>query len=194
MKTLKENVAHYARQWETKDRLMLSALCDEDEDERRRALAWICTDYKIARSLKLDYDVKLGMSRYAPLLALIDLSKVRCSSPSDAEDAENVVHWFRDQVAKLYGGVQALSLSSKVLWFVYRSPVVIYDRYAQLALGTPVGDYRSYLKEWRARFEEASPMISAASSEYSAERWFHERVFDIQLWHEGARIKNARTR
>ena len=183
MKTISECAAHYAAQWADLDQPLFSGLAQANTEERRLStLGSLCGKYKIARSLRRAYDLEAGMPRYMPLLKLIDQCVNRHPTPKCAEE---VVLWFRDEVSSCYGGVQALSLSSKVLWFVYRSPVIIYDKLARVALESPTGDYRSYERSWNARFDRMEQEIAVASAPHSSERWFHERVFDIYLWHIG---------
>jgi hypothetical protein len=183
MKTIEGCAAHYANQWANLDRPLFEGLRQGHTEQQRLAtLGSLCSKYKIARSLRRAYDVDVGLPRYQPLLKLVDRCKKRCPAPSSPNE---VVLWFRDELSAHYGGVRALSLSSKVLWFVYRSPVIIYDKYVQVALETPAGDYRSYQERWIERFKDLKKEVAFASTQYSGQRWFHERVFDIHLWHIG---------
>lgn len=192
MKTIAECASHYAAQWTTLDEPLFNGLLRSNSEETRLStLSSLCGKYKIARSLRRAYDQDAGMPRYLPLLKLIDRCVAQYPTP---ENARQVVLWFRDELSAHYGGVRALSLSSKILWFVYRSPIIIHDKLARRALNTPAGDYLSYERRWRDLFESMKADIAAASAPYSPEIWFHERVFDIHLWHIGQATTERSTR
>jgi hypothetical protein len=73
---------------------------------------------------------------------------------------------------------------------------------------TPAGNLQAYYKAWTDRYQKDQPAVRFACTalatltcycvypatatpkyvaELAAKRWFHERVFDIYLWHLGAR-------
>lgn len=188
MNTIEQSAEHYAKQWNKLDKPLFCGLSPSNPQAHRLAtLKSLCGQYKIARSLRKAYDHDVGIPRYEPVLRLIDRCVDLYPNPSEAEV---VVSWFRDEIAAHYGGVRALSLSSKILWFVYRSPVIIFDQLARDALETPAGDYGAYLRKWREGYDGMKAEIVAASIPYSEESWFHERVYDIHLWHVGqARLR-----
>lgn len=189
MESIDTCVAHYANQWESLDKPLFEGLQpSQPTTDRLATLKSLCGKYKIARSLRREHDEGRGLPRYAPLLDLIDEARATHPAPSDAPA---VVTWFRDKLAQQYGGVRALSLSSKVLWFVYRSPMVIFDELARKALDTPGGNYHAYWEAWSSRFKEHQGEIAAACAGVSNETWFHERVFDIYLWRTGNAMRSV---
>lgn len=188
MKPLVYCAQYYADQWANQDMSLFEGLAPpNDRTTRLATLTQICRKYKIARNLPRKYDEGAGLQRYEPLLAIIDECREVYPATSDPDE---VVCWFADRVAKLYGGVSALSLSSKVLWFVYRSPVLIYDQLAREALGVRAGNYDAYQSQWRASYSKLESELSAASSSFSNEQWFKDRIFDIYLWHIGNDMKS----
>ena len=138
----------------------------------------------------MSFDTKRKMRRYEPLLGLIAEMRERFPRPSDPV---KVVTDFEKRVSEKYDdGLRKLSLSSKILWFVYRSPILIYDKNARLALKTTSGDYHSFQRAWLEAFDRQKEEIEDACARFSSapqfsERWFHERVFDKYLWHKGTR-------
>ena len=184
------HVEEYSARWRDSDRKFFDGLRPGNTQEGRRVvLQEILGKYKVARNLPRAHDEGLGKERYQPLVEVLD--RCRRRHPTATAPAD-VVLWFRDELAKRYGGDRPLSLSSKVLWFVYRSPIVIYDELVRRALDSPPRDYHAYLKRWTDRFRDARPAISLACARaegesWSKERWFHERVFDLSLWYEGNR-------
>ena len=87
-----------------------------------------------------------------------------------------------------------------------RSPVIIYDSQPRNALGTHPGDIAESYGRWRDTFEEHREQLIAACEslgdvrEYcvdpaalggqdveavASQRWLHERVLDVYLWHRG---------
>ena len=106
-----------------------------------------------------------------------------------------------------------LSAASKLLWFRYRSPFVIYDDRANRAL-KQLGhkfdkrSYEEYASAWNVAYNQSRGEVFAAaglipslhpffadsidspSLELLArEPWFLERVFDIYLWENGGKPK-----
>jgi len=190
---------YYLNQWLEHDKKYSEALEDGNETTKLSALKKALSFYGIARNLPTEYDEKKGLTRYKPVLDIIDSLK--------AEDfQDNIVEKIckvEARISQKYGNKGVLSLSTKLLWLKLKSPIIIYDNQARLALGTKVGDLDSYYNCWRKKFEVHSEEISNACerlykmSKYavdqdigtkdyiqniSSEQWFKERVFDIYLW------------
>ena len=83
--------------------------------------------------------------------------------------------------------------ASNILWFKFKSPIVICDGRSMSALGLE-GNQRGYDKfypKWRERFAKEKAAISKACDELAkahpkhkdtiSESWFRERVFDTRL-------------
>lgn len=187
-------VKAYANYWgkEKGDRSLYEGLLAKNKDRHLETLRTLCSQYSVARSLPLKFDTKRKMRRYEPLLGLIADVRERFARPSDPVE---VVTDFEKRISKKYNdGKSKLSLSSKVLWFVYRSPILIYDDYARRALKTPSGDYHLYQSKWLEAFNIKKKEIEDACARFSSapqfsERWFHERIFDKYLWDQGEKIR-----
>lgn len=105
-----------------------------------------------------------------------------------------------------------LSAASKLLWLSERSPYIVYDRRAVIALTRKLGhrlkdarDYDEYSTLWRDEYNSVKNEIAEAIRKLPAGRafmpstslpdsalrklanedWFKERVFDIFLWEIG---------
>jgi hypothetical protein len=133
-----------------------------------------------------------------------------------------------DQVAKLVGDFSTklgeaypresgtkpklLSAATKFLWMRFKSPVVLYDRYARLCImGADKAAYSDYLRKWWETFDVHKNQIAAACPEIIPfkrftlaasmtddeiqglveQTWFQERVFDHAIVDEGQRLEEA---
>ena len=83
--------------------------------------------------------------------------------------------------------------ASNILWFKFKSPIVICDRRSMDAFDLPRNrrNYEHFYPEWRERFAKEEAAISKACDELAkahpkykntiSESWFRERVFDTRL-------------
>ena len=104
-----------------------------------------------------------------------------------------------------------LSAASKLLWLSFRTPYVVYDKRAAIALSrnsahkSIAKNYTNFTNAWRAEYgrlfkqikvavanlpnaREFMPKTPLSNSELAAlstQSWFNERVFDIFLWEVG---------
>lgn len=107
-----------------------------------------------------------------------------------------------------------VSAASKLLWMRHRTPFLIYDRNARVALGQLAGtradvDYAGFESAWRAEYSKSALRVAEASGrllqldryfshldegldELVNQTWFHERVFDNYLWDMGGRLISAK--
>lgn len=189
MKTIEECVVHYKNHWEKTDGRLFEGIRHVESKQRLSFLSQFCTEYSVARNLPRIHDVGIGVRRYKPLLDLVDNCRKQYSEPKSAEE---MVPWLTGEIAIRYGGRRALSLSSKLLWFMYRSPIIIYDQLAREALNTPNGNYGAYVQKWNQEFNKAKKEIINKSPCHLAESWFYERVFDFYLWNIGNEIRIQR--
>ncbi len=122
------------------------------------------------------------------------------------KDPVNKILEVESEISKKYGNRGLLSLTTKFLWLKFKSPILIYDSQARIAVESRDGDLAGYYKNWLIEFENYKDEIqrvclklsqhnlyavdqSIATKEYinkiSTNKWFHERVFDIYLWSKG---------
>jgi len=114
----------------------------------------------------------------------------------------DVVNSFSKDIANVFETERSfISMSSKLLWFKFKSPVIIYDTRAKKAIKYKSDNYAEYIKEWEKQYLKKQAQIKTACNNvakldksffYSGfnrkilqEKWFHERVFDIYLWEIG---------
>lgn len=192
------SVRHYAEQWVRFDRRACMELrSDRPQATHLEAVTRIAGNYRVARSLRRKHDVGAGLVRFDPLLDAINQVRrdIRASST-----APKLVQQLAALIAQRYK-VSAISASSKLLWFVMRRPMVIYDDNALKALGVAPGDYAAFHAEWQRQFAILREDIDIAIGRTSFagllaevktvahEEWFAERVFDSACWRAGDRIK-----
>jgi len=122
-----------------------------------------------------------------------------------ANEAEEKVELLTKQFKTKFKR-SSVSAASKLLWLKHRTPFIIYDSRATLALGfARKPTYADYCAEWRRNYEGSRSAIAAASSRLceitgflsswlrspdtlstiTREDWFHERTFDVYLWETG---------
>lgn len=184
----------YAKKWEAKgDKALFDGLdASQTFDTRLHSLKRLCGDYSVARNLKRARDVGAGYRRFEPLLSALDECRVEFPTISNVEDT---VGWFVERVRSSYEA-NALSAATKVLWFSYRSPVIIYDKLARTALGVPAGNYPAYVSRWKEWYAEQEETLDKATSgcRHGSQQWFKDRVFDLFLYFEGKQNESQRKR
>jgi len=191
----------YLNQWLEKDSNYCHVLANGNKKEKLQILKSAAGFYRIARNLPTKFDQGQGLIRYEPVLEIIDTV-----TPQDFSN--NTISRIREiekLLSEKYGRRTVLSLTTKFLWIKIKSPIIIYDSQARIAIGSENGDLESYYDAWKAAFKENQKQIETACrklsnltlytvnpyidseyiSEVSSNDWFHERVFDIYLWNKG---------
>lgn len=191
---------HFLNQWMDREARIHEMLADTEEEKRRMALSEAGAYFKVARNLPTQYEDGNGVTRYQPILEI--LNRIETINPADVV---STVAGTERSISDYYGGRKALSLTTKFLWLKVRSPVRIYDRQARVALGTREGDYEEFNEAFSVFFENHSQQVADAChalksvmnysvrpdlakdalEELTSEIWFQERVVDIYLWHAG---------
>lgn len=191
----------FLNQWFEKESGYCSQLLSSQSEEVNLAgLAAAAAYFRIARNLPRAFEQNQGLSRYKPVLkAIYSLDFV---SPEGAVDTVDAI---QKHISEEYGGRNVLSLTTKLLWLRFKSPIRIYDSQARTALGTPEGEYLPFYRAFsqaytqhRAEIESACSRLSSVVTysvrpdieptelnELVTSLWFKERVLDIYLWHKG---------
>lgn len=173
--------ANYEAKFDTPIRKMLA------NGNPLEAIRKIAGAYRVARNFPRAFDEEVGIPRYEPVVKA--LAKYL---PDNTDSIDAVLSLTRD-LRQIYRR-DVLSASSKFLWFAWGRDIIIYDSQALASLRThfpnlraTVNDYPAYCDAWRTRFSECSDEIAneCVKQKVSAERWFHERVFDWHLWRSG---------
>jgi hypothetical protein len=199
---------HYLNLWISQDRDCCKAMEGSDRQRKLQLLSKAAVAYKIARNLHTRHDVERRLPRLSPVLDIIDHLDRRAFRGSKLVPA---VEKIRAKISDRYGGRGLLSATTKFLWLKLQSPIIIYDSQARRALRVDPDDLEGYCIEWRRRYEQHAAQIADAclalprasrftknpkmtSPEYIANTarhtWFRERVFDVYLWHVGAKNKD----
>lgn len=195
---------HYLNQWLNFDRNFCKAFVSRDKTERLETLKKAGSLYRVARNLPRKYDLEKGYKRYGPVLDILDSVDKGAFVESPVKRISEIAR----KISKKYGDRNVLSLTTKFLWFKFKSPIKIYDSQAKTALGATNGDLSDFYQKWNSEFDMHRGQIESACSklpdlhlfavdqkigtreyiqEVSVQQWFHERVFDIFLWSKGNR-------
>jgi len=201
-KTFEYCSLEYLNQWFINDMGYCQALANGNKSEKLAALKSAGVVYKVARNLDSKYDEKKGLTRYEPVLDIIDPLK---STQFENNPVKEILE-IEKSLSEKYGNKSLLSLTTKFLWIKIKQPILIYDSRAKDALGTESGDLEDYYKKWREEFKANQKEIVDVCSklpdmnkyavnqevgtkeyirEISNNTWFHERVFDNYLWNKG---------
>lgn len=196
----------YLNQWLMYDRRYCWAFDHGDREQQTKMLKEASTIYSVARNAPLDFDVKATpkRQRFAAILDIFDSKK----SIYFKDDTVRKVNEVAKAISKEYGGKKVISLTTKFLWFKFKSPIHIYDSRAKAALNVDNDDLVIYYARWEKEFKEYKKHIEAAAKrlpeihryavdqqigtkeyikEISREAWFHERIFDMYLWERGTK-------
>jgi hypothetical protein len=201
-KTFEYCSLEYLNQWFTYDIGYCQALANEKKSEKLTALKNAGGFYRVARNLPSKYDEKKGLTRYEPVLDIIDpLKPIQFENNPVKEILE-----IEKRISEKYGNKNLLSLTTKFLWIKIKQPIIIYDSQARIALGRENRALEAYYKKWREEFKANQKEIVDVCSklpdmnkyavnqevgtkeyirEISDKTWFHERVFDNYLWNKG---------
>ena len=202
--TLQQSAVEYAGYWFKTESTLVDALSGDERVVRLQALQRAAGYFRIARNMPRAYDVGLGHQRLAPVLFLLDSSRLQ---PVDETTLPHVVRSLRREIGAAYGGRDLLSAATKFLWLLHRDTVVIYDSQVRGALGSPYADYDAFLDRWRSGYAGLRETIRYACTslpssnvsrfcgravsrdaieEVAMQEWFRRRVYDIYLWRRGA--------
>jgi hypothetical protein len=191
----------YLNDWCKYDRRFIAGL-KKGKENRLASLREAAGYYRVARNFK-KCDGEQESLQYA--LKILD----EITNPVSDETVDDIVSGLASTFHVQYRQYN-ISAASKFLWLVYQSPVVIYDQNAASSLKecgrkTAECPYPRYRTRWRNEFAQHEAAIQSACKElvrvkdfslaYSlsvaeiciltANRWFHERVFDAHLWRKG---------
>jgi hypothetical protein len=195
---------HYLNQWLRKERAYVCDLAKPDQVTRLTALKKAAATFRVARNLRDEHRVGEGEHKYEPVLAAIDrLGREKF----EGENLVAAVQFVEREISKSFGERNVLSLTTKMLWLKFQSPIIIYDGNAvrALKLKAKPNDLASFYGRWRdeyrlhtAQIDEACEALPLAHTycydqqftqqeirNLASEQWFKERVFDIHLWRAG---------
>ena len=163
-------------------------------EERRKGASWALQKYGIARNCGKKHERDAGKERFEPLFEAIDAVE---NLKGFVDPVEAVAH-VRDHLKDSYRRTLSVA-ASKILWFKFKSPIVICDSRAMNALGLKGNrrNYEHFYPLWRERFKSEKATIAKACDKFAeanpkhksmiSKPWFRERVFDTRLWEEGKR-------
>ena len=195
----------YGAYWFSKERELVAAVSSDDGARRLQGLQHAAGYFRVARTMRTAFDTGRGRKRLAPALAVLQQAPFRTVTSANLTD---VVSSLRHRLGRAYGDTDLLSAATKLLWLFHRGSVVIFDSQVRTTLGTPNGDYEQYVSSWRREFSKVEGRIRQVCSgleatsfslacavrpspsqvrEAARGRWFRMRVFDLHLWHLGAR-------
>ena len=193
---------HYLDMWLRHDMIYHESLNNGTREEKLNSIKKAATYYKVARNLPKMHEEKSGCERYEPIVNILD----KTVSSDFSGDTLKSISKVQAKISKAYGDRGVLSITTKLLWLKIRRPIIIYDSQARKALNTEDGNLPAFYKAWQAEYstmrkEIAKVCIALGSvAKYScdqtiatpayiqyisAQPWFHERVFDVFLWHKG---------
>lgn len=202
IQTFEYSSLYYLNQWLSYDRGYCLALSGTNQKEKLSALKSAGGFYRVARNVPTAFDEKIGIERYQPVLDIIDNLSIE---QFEKDPVEKILE-IETEISSRYGDRGVLSLTTKFLWLKFKSPILIYDSQARIAVESKDGDLQSYYENWLAEFENHKEEIQSVCKklsglslyavdqrfanrqyidEISSSKWFHERVFDIYLWSKG---------
>jgi hypothetical protein len=187
------------------DKPCIEALAPGTTDEIAcHGLSKMAMSYSISRNLAINQTEAL---RFATALSFLRNFK----GPKTNEEVANLVCDFSITLGRVYPRQSGttpvlLSAASKFLWMRFKSPVVMYDRYAwqwvkRTGKLAAAGSYSDYLRVWRENYDSSKKLISEACLEIVPfkkftlaesmsdeelkgivrQAWFQERVFDHSI-------------
>ena len=178
----------YATAWLSLEKGLVSDFAAVERARRLDALQRCAGHFRIARNFPTKFDVDRGIPRLDPVLVILDALPARLF-PSRLMD---VVALTSRRLGTAYARKALLSATTKLLWVIYRDPVIIYDSQVRAALGVRPGDYDAYVRQWHALYRRHADGIRRAASHVRLhgapheKEWFRRRVFDLYLWARGA--------
>lgn len=190
--------------WLLTDASVHADLNSGSDEEKLAAIARGADRWGFDHILKAKHDEETGLARFQPALELIEGLRLQDFD----EDPTTTITKTAQRLSLRYGNGKVLSATTKLLWMKFRSPVIVYDANAELALGTDL--LRRFYDQWYARYAVyktdildacnslqdvldyvCDPAIASADfvRDLAAESWFQQRVFGTYLTNIG---RNAR--
>jgi hypothetical protein len=200
MKTQFEYYAlHYLNHWLGIEREIHQNLQSNRKKKKLNALSTGGAHFKVARTLPTKFEKQNSTKRYEPVLQAIETTSLKNCSLSTVPKKVEKVH---ERLSKFYGNRTVLSATTKFLWLKHRAPVVILDSQAKSSLEIKGNNYEEFFTAWIKEYSDLEnkivnacqklPRVSkfaldstAEIEEISKQGWFHQRVFDNYLWHNG---------
>lgn len=186
--------------WLLTDSSVHKELNDGTDREKLAAIARGANRWGFEHELQSIHDEGAGLVRFQPALDLIDGLRLQ-----DFEDEPTTTIAKTARLLSLrYGNGNVVSATTKLLWMKFRSPIIIYDSKAGLALGANL--LRKFYDQWHARYAVhraeildscnalqdvldyvSDPGIASADfvRDLAAENWFQQRVFGNYLTNIG---------
>ncbi len=192
---------HYLNLWLKQERVYVEELAKSDRTARLQALKAAAASFGVARNLRDEHRIGDGERKYEPVLAAID------SLDRHAFEGNNLVPAVLEiekRISSSFGNRKVLSLTTKMLWLKFRSPIIIYDGNATRALKPKPKGLKDFYSKWQdeygrhaAKIDEACSVLPLAKAycfdqsvteeqirDWASQRWFKERVFDVYLWNK----------
>lgn len=190
----------YLNDWKLWDEPFSYGILSENQEDSRQTLCKAAKYYKIMRNFE---NIQESEGRLAAARSML----LDVQGPITAENICNHVNSLAANFRDTYGR-NAVSAASKLLWLIFKSPVIIFDSraakwlYDAKYLETKTADYNSYRIAWLNAFQESehdlenacNKLVHAKSFSLASdmndnnfknlvtERWFRERVFDKYIW------------
>ena len=167
----------YLNQWLVHDSIYCDAinLSVDKVKEKSDVLKKAGSFYSVARNLPTEHDSKDGLLRYQPVIEIIDA----ISQGDLVEDQQAIkrIKQIASEIGSKYGERNVLSLTTKFLWLKVKSPVLIYDRNARIALDLLNGNTKKdkiiegnlgmFYSNWNKAFAEKEEKIKKVCQELS---------------------------
>jgi hypothetical protein len=209
MKSIKSCALRYLNDWYQNDRGFLARLRRGNKDAARlKCINDIAKNYRVVRNFPSNGET----NRLEAALILLDA----VPRPLTKKNVDVAVFSLADKFHKAYRG-RNISAASKLLWFLHKSPVVIYDRQAVEGLNRLCGrksgkrDYADFREDWLLHYSHHEDEIRSACAELGRVKdfslahavpiaefnevvgsgWFRERVFDKYLWMEDNSVEES---
>jgi hypothetical protein len=141
--------------WDREERLLHEGMREPTPDVVRSALK----HFGVARSFKGIASDDTGLRYIADTVR--DITNHENLTPSDAQEKVALLaERFKEKFTRA-----SISAASKLLWLKHRTPFIIYDSRATVALGfARKPTYADYYAEWRRNYEGVHSAIVAASN------------------------------
>ena len=163
-----------------------SGWSEKRADKLKRAMGNTDVGYRIIRCFEHKYES--GERQFEPIFCIMDgIAKIGSDPVATVEECAIK---FKGKYNKYL-----LSAASKLLWFKFKSPIIIYDENVRKCLGTPQNFYRAYCEKWREEYDKRKAAIDSAckhlaennsgNNDIICKSWFKKRVFDYYLWKMG---------
>lgn len=186
--------------WLLTDASVHADLNNGSNDEKLAAIARGADRWGFYRELDAEHDEGMGLARFQPALDLINGLRAQ----DFEEDSTTTITQIAHRLSLRYGEGNVLSATAKLLWMKFRSPIIVYDPNAELALGTDL--LTKFYDQWYSRYavyqtdildacntlqhvldNVCDPTVASADfvGNLAAESWFQQRVFGTYLTNIG---------